>query len=39
MAALRLCSSALLGAAAACVSGDVDMAQTVRDYGRFNKPL
>jgi hypothetical protein len=30
MAALRFCSSALLGAAAACVSGDVDMAQTVR---------
>jgi hypothetical protein len=30
MAALRLCSLALLGAATACVSGDVDMAQIVR---------
>jgi hypothetical protein len=30
MTALRLCSAALLGAAAACVSGDVDLAQIMR---------
>ncbi len=30
MTALRLCSAALLGAAAACVSGDVDLAQIAR---------
>src|SRR6201999_2291193 len=30
MTALRLCSAALLGAAAACVSGDVGLAQIMR---------